>query len=145
MKVSIVITTKNRKASLRRAVTSALTQTILGELIVVDDGSTDGTAEMVASEFSQVRLERVSDSCGYIIQRNRAAHLSSADVIISIDDDATFSSPWVVEQTIAAFDHPRVAAVAIPYIEPHKDMRVFQSAPKGGIWVTHVFRGTAHA
>ena len=66
-------------------------------------------------------------------------------MIISIDDDATFSSPWVVEQTIAAFDHPRVAAVAIPYIEPHKGERVFQSAPKGGIWVTDVFRGTAHA
>jgi glycosyltransferase involved in cell wall biosynthesis len=145
MKVSVVITTRNRKASLRRAIESVMTQTTPVELIVVDDGSTDGTAEMVASHFSQVRLEQASESLGCITQRNRAAHMSSADVIISIDDDATFSSPYVVEQTIAAFGHPRVAAVAIPYTEPRKDKRIFQSAPDGQIWVTDVFRGTAYA
>jgi glycosyltransferase involved in cell wall biosynthesis len=145
MKACVVITTKNRKESLRRAIASALMQTIPAELIVIDDGSTDGTSEMVASEFSQVRLERVANSLGLITQRNRAVHLSSADVIISIDDDATFSSPCIVEQTLAAFDHPRVAAVAIPYIEPHKDERIFQSAPDRKIWVTDSFRGTAYA
>ena len=60
MKASIVITTKNRKESLRRAIASAVMQTIPVEIIVIDDGSTDGTSEMVTSEFPQVRLERAA-------------------------------------------------------------------------------------
>jgi glycosyltransferase involved in cell wall biosynthesis len=145
MKVCVVIATKNRKESLRRAITSVVMQKTPVELLVIDDGSTDGTSDMVAAEFSQVRLERTPASLGYIAQRNRAAQMSSADVIISIDDDATFSSPWIVEQTISAFGHPRVAAVAIPYMEPHKGKRIFQNAPDGRIWVTDMFRGTAYA
>src|SRR5262249_17822022 len=38
------------------------------------------------------------------------------------------------------------AAVAIPYIEPHKSQREFQRAPHANaIWLTDSFRGTAHA
>src|SRR5262245_47122184 len=145
MKASVVIVTKDRKESLRRAITSVVMQTMPVELLVIDDGSADGTSNMVAAEFPKARLERTAVSLGYIAQRNRAAQLSSADVIISIDDDATFSSPWIVEQTISAFGHPRIAAVAIPYMEPHKGKRIFQSAPDRKIWVTDMFRGTAYA
>jgi glycosyltransferase involved in cell wall biosynthesis len=145
MKACVIIATKNRKESLRRAITSVVMQRTPVELLVIDDGSTDGTSEMVEAEFSHVRLERTPISRGYIAQRNCAALMSSADVIISIDDDATFSSPWVVEQTITAFGHPRVAAVAIPYIEPHKGKRIFQSSPDRQIWITDMFRGTAYA
>src|SRR5262245_42832098 len=82
MKVCVVIATKNRKESMRRAITSVVMQKTPVELVVIDDGSTDGTSDMVVAEFSQVRLERTIVSLGYIAQRNRAAQMSSADVII---------------------------------------------------------------
>src|SRR5262249_60916052 len=112
MKTAVVIVTKNRKSDLRSAILSALEQTASPEVLVMDDGSTDGTSEMVRSQFPQARLEQSVHSLGYIVQRNRAARLTSADLIVSIDDDAIFSSPRVVEQAIATFGHPRVAAVA---------------------------------
>lgn len=146
MKTAVVIVTKNRKAKLRRAIASALEQALKPEVLVVDDGSTDGTSDMVRSEFPQARLEQSAHSLGYIAQRNRAARLTAVDVVVSIDDDAEFSSPRVVEQAIAAFGHPRVAAIAIPYTEPHKTNQMLQAAPDGrGIWATDCFRGTAYA
>src|SRR5262245_26610395 len=146
MRATIVIATKDRKDDLRRAIRSAIRQTEPVEILVLDDGSTDGTSEMVRSEFPQVRLERTPVSHGYVSQRNRGALLSSGEIIFSIDDDAEFSTPHVVEQTLDRFSHPRVAAIAIPYVEPHKSNQEFQKAPDSDtIWVTDSFRGTAHA
>jgi glycosyltransferase involved in cell wall biosynthesis len=128
MKASVVIVTKNRKDDLRRAIASATRQTELVEIIIIDDGSSDGTADMVTSEFPQVRLEQAAVSLGYIAQRNRGASICSGDIIFSIDDDAEFSTASVVGQTLQAFSHDRVAAVAIPYTEPHKSPCTFQIA-----------------
>ena len=49
MKASVVIATRNRKNELRRAIASVVRQTDPVEVIVIDDGSTDGTSEMVMS------------------------------------------------------------------------------------------------
>jgi GT2 family glycosyltransferase len=146
MKSSLVITTKNRKDDLRRAVTSAACQTEPLEIIVLDDGSSDGTAKMVSREFPQVRLVRSETSIGLVAQRNRGAVLASGDLIFSIDDDAEFSTPDVVAQTVKNFSHPRIGAVAIPYIEPKNSDLCFQRAPDtDAIWITESFRGTAYA
>ena len=143
---TVVIVTKNRKESLRRAIDSALAQSGPVEVIVIDDASTDGTAEMVSSEYRTVVFHRSPESLGYIVQRNRAAKLSSGEIIVSIDDDAEFSSCHVVERTVADFCHDRIGAVAIPYVEPNKGTDVFQHAPDiENIWVTDSFRGTAYA
>jgi glycosyltransferase involved in cell wall biosynthesis len=146
MKASVVIATKDRKDDLRRAIVSAVGQTVPLEILVLDDGSTDGTMNMVSSEFPQVRLDRTLDWLGYVAQRNRGASLCSGEIVFSIDDDAEFSTPRVVEKTLVEFSDPRIAAIAIPYIEPHKSQLEFQRAPHdNAIWLTDSFRGTAHA
>ena len=61
---SVVIPTYDREATLPRAIRSVLAQQFIDyELIVVDDGSTDGTAEAV-SNFSDPRVR-------YVRQENR--------------------------------------------------------------------------
>src|SRR4051812_19167164 len=126
---TIVITTRNRKEELARAVASALTQTVACEVLVVDDGSTDGTADLVRREFPAVRVVRCDESAGYIVRRNQAASLARAPVVVSIDDDATFPSPRTVEQSLADFDHPRVGAVAVPFVNVWDGPAVLQAAP----------------
>lgn len=146
MTATVVIVTKNRLPELRAAVRSALAQSAAPEVLVVDDGSSDGTAEMIRRECAGVRLFSHASSRGYITRRNEAAAAAHGDVIVSIDDDAEFTSTMTIEQTLREFDHPRVAAVAIPYTEPSRGSHVWQRAPdNGGRCVTDTFIGTAHA
>jgi glycosyltransferase involved in cell wall biosynthesis len=146
MRATIVISTRNRADELRTALASVVSQSVACEVIVLDDASTDGTAEMVLAEFPHARLERSEECMGLIVQRNRGARLATGDVIFSLDDDAAFATPDVVAQTLAGFDDERVGAVAIPYSDVNKDNVVRQRAPDDReVWTTDRFIGTAHA
>lgn len=146
MSSTVVITTKNRKEDLRLAIASAVSQTAKPEVLVIDDGSTDGTSDMVKAEFPAVRLESVERSLGLIVQRNRGGRLAHGDVIFSIDDDAAFSTPNIVERTLRDFDDPRIGAVAIPFATVRQGPEISQRAPEGqGVFATSEYVGTAHA
>jgi glycosyltransferase involved in cell wall biosynthesis len=116
--------------------------------------SADGPASLPATSHSPpvttglpvLRLIRHEVSAGYIVRRNEGARVARGDVIFSLDDDAVFSTPLVVEQTLRDFSHPRIGAVAVPYIEPHKANRQMQRAPtREDVWITASYIGTAHA
>lgn len=146
MRATVVITTKNRLGELRKAVISALGQTCAPGILIMDDGSEDGTARAISAEFPSVRVNRSEKSLGLIAQRNRAAAMVKSPIVFSIDDDAVFSTPLVVEQTLRNFDHPLVGAVAIPFIDVNRSPSVRQRAPReDGIYATYSFIGTAHA
>lgn len=143
---TVVVTTKNRLAELRKAVASALAQTVEPEILVIDDGSTDGTAEVIRQEFPSVNLQQSQQSLGYIVQRNRAARLAKGTIVFSIDDDAVFTSPRVIEQTLCEFDHHRVGAVAIPFMDVNRSSEMRQKAPdNSAIYAAYAYIGTAHA
>ena len=144
---TVVITTKDRKEDLRTAVQSAINQTANVEVLVIDDGSSDGTSAMIHEEFPEVRLHREEESAGLIVRRNQAAKMAQGDIIVSIDDDAEFSSPHVVEQTLPYFEDSFVGAVGIPFIDVKRDPdTVKQEAPDdSGLYALNSFIGTAHA
>jgi glycosyltransferase involved in cell wall biosynthesis len=144
---SVVISTKNRREDLARLLPTVLAQTADCEILVVDDGSADGTAEMVRAEFPEVRLERSEESLGYIVQRTRAARMARATIIVSLDDDALLPSPRTVEQTLDDFDDPRIGAVAIPFVDarPTGDVPLQRAPDAEGRWLTASYIGTAHA
>jgi GT2 family glycosyltransferase len=144
---TIAITTKDRRDDLRRALASAFAQTADVEVLVIDDGSTDGTAEMVREQFPRAVVHRSERSLGLIEQRNRAAELASAPVLVSIDDDAELVSARTVEHTLTELDHPRVGAVAIPHVDVSKGPSTVLPLPpdNGRVYATVSYVGTAHA
>ena len=144
---TIVIVTRNRSEELRSALKTAVMQRGSVEVLVLDDASDDGTPEMVAREFPDVRLMTFDVRAGLVVRRNDAARLARAPVIVSIDDDAVFTSPDCVVDTLRDFDDPCIAAVAVPYRETvHGRTGDSQLAPDGsGRWVAATFDGCAYA
>ena len=143
---TVAIVTRDRKDELRNALSSALAQEGSIEVVVIDDGSRDGTAAMVQTEFPEVRLVRFEEPAGIAARRNDATEAARANVIVEIDDDAVFTSNGIVRDTLSELDHPRVAVVAIPYIDVGTSLGEHQRAPDDeDRWVTSAFRSTACA
>ena len=88
-KISVILPVHNRADVLPRAIRSTLDQE-LGEfeLIVVDDGSTDGSAD-VASAFAdeRVRLIRLDSNRGGNVARNHGIRAATAPLIAFLDSD----------------------------------------------------------
>jgi len=155
-RATIVISTKNRKQDLAVCLDSCFEQTayLAGDvdILVLDDGSDDQTAEMVkerypASIFPRLTFVRSDHSLGYIEQRNRGARIASTPVIVSVDDDCEFISTRTIEQTLAEFIDPRVAAIAIPYHEPNltREKSSLPDFEPNRTYLVARFVGCAHA
>ncbi len=88
MKVSAVIPAFNRRAYIARAIDSAMLQTVsVDEIVVIDDGSTDGTAEVVESRYgSSVRIVRQPNS-GVAGARRRGIQEARGEWIAFLDSD----------------------------------------------------------
>jgi glycosyltransferase involved in cell wall biosynthesis len=99
--VSVVIPTYQRAALLSRALESVRRQTRpAGEVIVVDDGSTDGTGEMVRGEFPWARYLR-QENAGVSAARNLGLAAARGDWIALLDSDDAWR-PDKLERQLAA-------------------------------------------
>jgi glycosyltransferase involved in cell wall biosynthesis len=91
--VTVYIPTKNRLQLLQRAVNSVLSQTHRNiELIIVSDGSTDGTCDYVNGLQGPrlVKLIHNDTSIGACAARNQAIEIATGDFITGLDDDDIF-------------------------------------------------------
>ena len=145
MDTTIVICSKDRKSELSACLKNCLKQKGNPPILVLDDGSADGTYEMVINEFPQVTIMRSEQNIGLINARNLAATYVKTTFLCSLDDDARFSEDSIVSETEKRFDQERVAAVAIPVIQIHEGSRLHQSAEPGSTTWTRQFIGTAYA
>jgi glycosyltransferase involved in cell wall biosynthesis len=106
MRVSAYVPCYNERATVRDAVKSILDQTVpLDDVFVVDDGSIDGSAEIVG-----IRVVRIERNRGRGPTRARAMQEAKADLVLGCD--ATLKlSPSFLENALHWFKQDRVAAV----------------------------------
>lgn len=87
-KVSVIIPTYNRLPMLKEAVQSVLAQDFEDfELIIVDDGSTDGTSEVMRQYGGRVKLIEHSQNRGVSAARNRGLLQAKGKYIAFLDSD----------------------------------------------------------
>lgn len=117
--VSAVIATYNRAPELRIALTRLMSQTTPPvEILVIDDGSNDGTDAMMRTEFAparfpMIRYVRQPHNGGLILARNFGFVNTTGDCVLSVDDDSWFVEPDGLERCTAYLEaNPEVAAVA---------------------------------
>lgn len=71
------------------------------EVLVLDNGSEDGTVSMVEREFPQVRLFAMAENLG-AVARNKGIAESRGRYIVALDDDS-YPQPGAVEKAVAVF------------------------------------------
>ena len=99
--VSVVIPTYNRASIIGRAIDSVLSQQYRAvEVIVVDDGSTDGTEDLVRKYDSRVRYVR-QPNAGVSAARNLGLRETKGEFIALLDSDDEWL-PWKIELQVAA-------------------------------------------
>ena len=110
--ISVVIPTYNCWPLIRRAILSAAAQTYRpDEIIVVDDGSTDGTTDHVRAEFGDLVRVHSQRNRGPSSARNLGAHLSCGDWLAFLDADDEWEQ-HKLEQQVAHTTTKAVALVA---------------------------------
>jgi succinoglycan biosynthesis protein ExoU len=91
--VCVIIAAKNASDTVGRAIGSALREAEVAEVVLVDDGSTDATAEasLAADDGSgRLKIVRLDENRGPAFARNRAIAQSSAPLIAILDADDFF-------------------------------------------------------
>ena len=85
VRLSVIIVNYNVKHFLEQAIVSARSaaERVDTELIVVDNATADGSAEMVARRFPEVRLVRNADNVGFARANNRASRWLAATICCS--------------------------------------------------------------
>lgn len=127
--VAVVIPTYNYGRFIADAIRSVLNQTRPpSEIIVVDDGSTDETAAVVAEFGDAVRYIR-QDNAGVCAARNRGVSESTSELVSFLDSDDTWE-PTNLEKQIARFESDKEIGLV------HCGMREFDGATGE---TTHVY------
>lgn len=96
--VSIVIPTFNREGIVNRAIDSALAQSYpSAEVIVVDDGSTDGTLRMLGKYDGRISVI-CQENCGPSAARNAGASAAKGEFLAFLDSDDTWLPDKIARQ-----------------------------------------------
>ena len=110
--VCVIIVTYNRMADLRRCLTSLRQmQPAVARVMVVDNGSTDGTLAMTQAEYPWVELHASTGNLGPCIARNAAAAASTEPFLWFLDSDTEIVEVGSASRLVTLFDRPDTQAV----------------------------------
>ncbi|HEY40918.1 MAG TPA: glycosyltransferase [Dehalococcoidia bacterium] len=140
-KVSVIIPTYNQAQFLGEAVRSALAQTYRDfEIIVIDDGSTDNTAEVVRSFLPAVIYFR-QENQGLSAARNKGTELASGEYLIFLDSDDILLED-ALEKCVSFLDqHPEAGCCFGQFYTIDEDGRPLRLRRPRGIIDTFVRDG----
>ena len=120
---TVVIPTLDARDLLAEALASLERQTTRPAVVVVDNASSDATAELVREEFPWVRLVVNEENLGFGRAINRGAEEADSDVLVLVNNDAVCERDFV-ERICEPFAEERVGMVAGVLVQADAPNRV---------------------
>lgn len=116
-KVSVIIPTYNREKTILRAVESVLNQTYTNlEVLIIDDGSTDGTADVVNGiEDERIKYVVLEENGGPSNARNVGVQMAEGEWIAFQDSDDCWHNDKLEVQMAYAEKHPEYSMIYSSY------------------------------
>jgi len=113
MDVSVIIVSWNTKEILRNCLRSVYEQAgpISFEVFVVDNASSDGSAQMVEDEFPQVDLVRNAENRGFAAANNQAITLATGRYVLLLNPDTIVLDGAITKTVAFADEHPKAGVV----------------------------------
>lgn len=120
MDVSIVIVNWNTCAILRQCLTSIYQETrdIVFEIIVVDNGSADGSVEMVKSEYPSVILIENSNNLGFAAANNQGVKIAKGEYLLLLNSDTIILDSAIQRSFNFALRHPETCVIGCRVLNP---------------------------
>jgi len=142
---SINIVTRNREKELRRAILSVYSQKYRPiEIVIVDNASSDGTAQVVKEEWPRIKLIELHRNIGCQPGRNIGMKNCNGKYIFNLDDDGVLA-PEALESIVRRFEYDADLAVIESETPPLENESVYiADNSKKERWISS-FRGGAHA
>lgn len=109
--VSAVLAVYNSASTLRSCLDSLLAQTVPLEIIVVDDGSTDSSVEIVRS-YSKIKVIKQNHQ-GPASARNLGASHAQGDILLFVDSDMTFDKHYVQDLIQPILDNKAIGTYTV--------------------------------
>ena len=111
MKLSVVIRSKDEADRLRLTLASLARQSMAAEVVVVDDGSSDHTGEVIAeaARRSPIKTLRHEHALGRCAASNAGARAASGEVLLFLDGDTPAGPDCVARHTAAHAQTPMLA------------------------------------
>lgn len=134
--LSVIIVTYNSKQIVGSCIKLLLNKLDI-EIIVVDNASTDGTAEFVRTAFPSVRLIESGGNLGFAKGVNLGASYASGGVLVLLNPDALVSYSSMHALRAALAEDPEIGVIAPLLDHPGRGLSVREGGMAPTIW--HIF------
>ena len=134
-KAAVVILNYNTRALLEQLIPFALESDYSNmDLYVADNGSTDGSAELVRERFPKVRLIEMPENYGFAAGYNQALEQVEAEYFVLLNTDVEVTPSWLSTLIAEMERDPRIGA-AQPKILNYHQRDHFEYAGAAGGWI----------
>ncbi len=111
--VSVIVVNWNGERYLGKCLSSLMNQTYTPfEVVLVDNGSSDGSLEIAAGYGDRVKIVRLPQNRGFAAANNIGLEYARGEYIALLNNDAWADGNWLAQLVKAAEEHPQAAALA---------------------------------
>ena len=134
MKITVIVLNWNGQKYLGECLDSLAAQTLRDfEVVLVDNGSTDGSALFVRDHYPRVKLVELPENVGFAAGNNRGLEAAAGEYIVALNNDTRVDPAFLAELLAAAEATPTAGMVAAKMLNYYHPERIDAVALKIGV------------